>query len=52
MAEFCNKCYLKCNFDRTKVIVFKNGRKMKNRECWYLSRQKLEEVNKIAYLVG
>jgi hypothetical protein len=50
MAEFCNKWYLKCNFDRTEVNVFKNGRKLKNRECLYLSRQKVEEVNKIAYL--
>jgi hypothetical protein len=31
-------------------MIFQNGGKLKNRECWYLSRQKLEEVNEIAYL--
>jgi len=41
---------LKCNCDTTKFTIFQNGRKLKNRKCWYLNRQKLEEVNKIAYL--
>ena len=31
-------------------MIFQNGGKLKNRECQYLNRQKLEEVNEIAYL--
>jgi hypothetical protein len=45
MVEFCNKWYLKCDFHKTKVNVFKNGRKLKNRECWYLSRQRRHKEN-------
>jgi hypothetical protein len=50
MAEFCNKWYLKCNFDKTKFMILQNGGKLKNKECWYLNRLKLEEGNEIAYL--
>jgi hypothetical protein len=50
MAKFCNKWNLHGNFDKTKVTVFKNGRKLKNRECSYLSGQKLEVANEITYL--
>jgi hypothetical protein len=39
-----------CNFDKTKFMIFQNGGKLKSRECWYMNRQKLEEVNEIAYL--
>jgi len=31
-------------------MVFKNGRKLKTRQCWYLSVQKLEVVNEIMCL--
>jgi hypothetical protein len=31
-------------------MIFQNGGKLKNIECWYLSRQKVEEVNEIPYL--
>jgi hypothetical protein len=50
MADFCNKWYLMCNFDKTKFMIFQNGGKLKSRECWYMNRQKLKEVNEIAYL--
>jgi len=52
MAEFCNKWYSTCNCDKTEFIIFQNGGKLKNREYWYLNRQKLEEVNEIAHLGG
>ena len=50
MAKFCNKWNLKRNFDKTKLMVFKNGRKLTSRECWYLSGQKLELMNEITSL--
>jgi len=51
MADFCNKWYLMCNFDKTKFMIFQNGGKLKSRECWYMNRQKLKEVKEITYLV-
>jgi len=31
-------------------MVFKNGRKLKTGQCWYLRVQKLEVVNEITWL--
>jgi len=31
-------------------MVFKSGRQLKTRQCWYLSVQKLEVVNEITCL--
>jgi hypothetical protein len=39
MGEFCNKCYLTCNCDQTKFMIYQNGGRLKNRECWYLNRE-------------
>jgi hypothetical protein len=39
--EFCNKWYLTCKCDKTKFMLYRNGGKLKNRECWYLNRQKI-----------
>jgi hypothetical protein len=36
---------LKCDFHKTEVNVFKNGRKLKNREWWFLSRQRKQKEN-------
>ena len=45
-----SECNLSLNVDKTKIVVFRNGGKMKDSEKWYYNGKSLDIVNKFNYL--
>jgi hypothetical protein len=41
---------LKCNQNKTKILVFKKGGKLKRDERWFVNDHKIEVADKINYL--
>ena len=45
-----SECNLGLNVDKTKIVVFRNGGKMKDSEKWYYNGKSLDIVNQFNYL--
>jgi hypothetical protein len=41
---------LKCNLNKTKIVVFKKGGKLKIGERWYVNDHRMEVVDELNYL--
>jgi hypothetical protein len=41
---------LKCNLNKTKILVFKKGGKLKKDERWFVNDHKIEVADEINYL--
>jgi hypothetical protein len=39
VVKYCRDWNLKCNFKKTKILVFKNGGKLKRSERWSMYNQ-------------
>jgi hypothetical protein len=50
VTSYCKEWSLKCNLNKTKIVVFKKGGKLKRGESWYASDHKIEVVDEINYL--
>ena len=50
LADFCEKWGMKVNFDKTNVMVFRNGGIIKRNELWYLKGQQLRPATYYKYL--
>lgn len=50
LQEFCNKWGLSVNVNKTKVMVFKKGGKLRNGEKWHMYGRPLETVPLYKYL--
>jgi hypothetical protein len=50
VTSYCKEWSLKCNLNKTKIVVFKKGGKLKRGESWYASGHKIEVVDEINYL--
>ena len=50
LADYCNTWNLKVNLGKTKIVVFKKGRKLKNVEKWKYKDIKVEVVGNYKYL--
>jgi hypothetical protein len=50
VKDFCEEWGLKINVDKTKVLVFKKGRKLSRDEKWWLDGKEIEIVKEIMYL--
>jgi hypothetical protein len=45
MVKYCGDWNLKCNLKKTKILVFKNGGKLKKNKKWFMYYQLTEVVN-------
>ena len=50
LADFCEKWGMKVNFDKTNVMVFRNGGIIKRNELWYFKGQQLRPATYYKYL--
>ena len=50
LSEYCKKWRLKVNFNKTKIIVFRKGGRLKKSEKWFLEGEQIETVSKFTYL--
>ena len=50
LAEYCKSWGLSVNIDKTKIMVFKNGGKLKRIEKWSYDGNQIEVVNSFKYL--
>ena len=49
LADFCEKWGMKVNFDKTNVMVFRNGGIIKINELWYFKGQQLRPATYYKY---
>jgi hypothetical protein len=45
MVKYCGDWNLKCNLQKTKILVFKKGGKFKKNEKWFMYDQLIEVAN-------
>jgi hypothetical protein len=50
IKEYCEEWKLKINTNKTKIVVFKKGRKLSKYENWKLGGEEIEVANEIKYL--
>jgi hypothetical protein len=50
MVKYCGDWNLKYNLKKTKILVFKKGRKLKKNYKWFMYDQLIEVVNELSYL--
>ena len=50
MEIVCNLVKMNINFDKTKIIVFRNGKILKRNEAWTFQGQEIEVVPFYKYL--
>ena len=50
LSKFCNSSKLRVNISKTKILVFKRGGQLSNREHWSYSGQDIEIVNGFSYV--
>jgi hypothetical protein len=50
VLKYCREWKLKCNLNKTKILVCKKGGKLKKDEKWFVNDYKTEVVNEINYL--
>jgi hypothetical protein len=50
VTKYCREWNLKCNLNKTKIIVFKEGGILKKDERWSVNYQKIEVADEINYL--
>ena len=50
LSRFCNKWGMKVNRDKTKVIVFRRGGRLRHDEKWFLNGKEIECVSSYKYL--
>ena len=50
LSRYTNDWNLKVNVDKTKVVVFRNGGKIRNDEVWFYNGIKLDVVDEFKYL--
>ena len=50
LKSYCDKYCLKVNLDKTKVIVFRNGGRLRNNEQWFYDAKKVDVVPCYSYL--
>ena len=50
LSRMCDERLLKINIEKTKVMVFRKGGHLGEKEVWYLGGQKLHVVNNNTYL--
>lgn len=50
LQDYTTKCRLTVNVQKTKIIVFRNGRTIRNNEKWYYNNEPIEVVNEFNYL--
>jgi len=50
MYEYCNRCKLIVNIDKTKVVIFRKGGRIPNDIEFLYDGKRVDVVNKINYL--
>ena len=50
LCVYCKRWKLKVNASKTKIIVFRNGGRLKHYEKWYLDGKQIETVSYLNYL--
>ena len=50
LERYTNYWNLKVNVDKTKVVIFRNGGKIKENEIWFYDNKQLDVVNEFKYL--
>ena len=50
LSQFCNRWGLSINFDKTEILVFRNGGKLRHYENWYIEDVKLKVSTYYNYL--
>jgi hypothetical protein len=50
IVKYCSDWNLNCILKKTKILVFKKGRKLKKKEKWFVYDQLIDVVNEISYL--
>jgi hypothetical protein len=50
VTKYCREWKLKCNLNKTKILVYKKGGNLKKDEKWFVNDYEIEVVNKINYL--
>jgi hypothetical protein len=50
VLKYCGEWKLKCNLNKTKILVCKKGDKLKKDEKWFVNDYQMEVVNEINYL--
>jgi hypothetical protein len=50
IVKYCEVCGVKCNLNKTKIIVFKKGGRLKKNERWTVQGNNIEVVDEITYL--
>jgi hypothetical protein len=50
IVKYCEDWCVKCNLNKTKIIVFKKGRRLKKNERWTMHGNNTEVVDEITYL--
>lgn len=50
LYDYCNKCGLDVNTDKTKIVVFRKRGQVKLSEKWYYNGKHIEVVNDFIYL--
>ena len=49
MQNYSNRWTLKINVNKSKIVVFKKGRRRAN-ECWFYGNAEIQQTNSIPYL--
>jgi hypothetical protein len=50
VLEYCREWKLKCNLEKTKILVCKKGGKLRKDEKWFVKHYQIEVVNEVNYL--
>jgi hypothetical protein len=50
LVKYCEGWRVKCNLNKTKIIVFKNGGRLKKNVRWTMHGNNIEVVDEIIYL--
>jgi hypothetical protein len=50
VLKYCREWKLKCNLNKTKILVCKKGSKLEKDEKWFVNDYQIEVANKINYL--
>jgi hypothetical protein len=50
IVKYCKDWGVKCNLNKTKIIIFKKGGRLKQNERWTMHGNNIEVVDEITYL--
>jgi hypothetical protein len=50
VLEYCREWKLKCNLEKTKILVCKKGGKLRKDERWFVKDHQIEVVKEVNYL--